>query len=81
MVNAESAAIPAPAIRAGLVGCYNRMDVLVLALGGNDGLRGIPAQVTDRLQLIIERARGRYPAGELIIAGIQMPRAWGRITR
>jgi len=55
-----------------------RMDVLVLALGGNDGLRGIPAQVTrTNLQLIIERARERYPAVELIIAGMQMPPSMG----
>ena len=51
-----------------------RIDVLILALGGNDGLRGIdPAVTQENLIGIIDRARTRYPAIKIILAGMQMP--------
>ena len=51
-----------------------RVDVLVLELGGNDGLRGIPAGLTrTNLQSIIDRTRQKYPAVRVVIAGMQMP--------
>ncbi|MFZ9682698.1 MAG: arylesterase [Cephaloticoccus sp.] len=51
-----------------------RIDVLVLALGGNDGLRGIDPEVTQaNLEGIIDRVRARYPAAKVIVAGMQMP--------
>lgn len=51
-----------------------RVDVLVLELGGNDGLRGIPAGVTrTNLQSIIDRTRQKYPDARVVIAGMQMP--------
>jgi acyl-CoA thioesterase I len=51
-----------------------RIDVLVLELGGNDGLRGIPPQATrENLQGIIDRARDKYPEIRVVIAGMQMP--------
>ncbi len=51
-----------------------KMDVLVLELGGNDGLRGIPAEVTrTNLQGIIDRVRIKYPDVQVVIAGMQMP--------
>lgn len=51
-----------------------RVDVLVLELGGNDGLRGIPpADTRANLQGIIERARARYPEAVIVIAGMQIP--------
>lgn len=51
-----------------------RVDVLVIALGGNDGLRGVdPAVTRANLQGIIDRARQRYPEVRLILAGMQMP--------
>ncbi len=50
------------------------VDVLVLALGGNDGLRGIPPEVTKaNLQAIIDKARARYPDVRIILAGMQAP--------
>ncbi|HRI80980.1 MAG TPA: arylesterase [Opitutaceae bacterium] len=50
------------------------VDVLVIALGGNDGLRGIdPAVTRDNLQGIIDRTREKYPAVRLVLAGMQMP--------
>lgn len=51
-----------------------RADVLVLELGGNDGLRGIPVDVTKtNLQAIIDRTKQKYPRAQIVIAGMQMP--------
>jgi acyl-CoA thioesterase-1 len=56
-----------------------RIDVLVLELGANDGLRGFPVEVTRKnLQAIIDRARERYPKIKLIIAGMRVPPNLGR---
>ncbi|CAN5515097.1 arylesterase [soil metagenome] len=50
------------------------IDVLVLALGANDGLRGLPlAQTRANLQAIIDRVRAKYPAVKIVIAGMQIP--------
>ena len=50
------------------------IDILILALGGNDGLRGVdPAVTQENLIGIIERARARYPDIKIILAGMQMP--------
>jgi acyl-CoA thioesterase I len=52
----------------------NKVDVLVLELGGNDGLRGLPVEVIRKnLQAIIDRARKQYPQIRIIIAGMKMP--------
>jgi acyl-CoA thioesterase-1 len=51
-----------------------RLDVLILELGGNDGLRGIPVTTTKtNLQTIIDRVRSKYPQAQIIIAGMKMP--------
>lgn len=50
------------------------VDVFVLALGGNDGLRGIDPTVTRaNLQAIVDRVRAKYPAAQIVLAGMQMP--------
>lgn len=50
------------------------VDVFVLELGGNDGLRGLPPETTrDNLQAIIERVRRKCPAAKIILAGIAAP--------
>jgi acyl-CoA thioesterase-1 len=50
------------------------VDVLVIALGGNDGLRGLdPAVTRANLQGIIDRTRAKYPSARLVLAGMQMP--------
>ena len=50
------------------------VDVLVLELGGNDGLRGIaPAQTRSNLVTIIQKTRAAYPKVRVVIAGMQMP--------
>lgn len=54
------------------------VDVFVLALGGNDGLRGVAPEVTRRnLQAIVDRVRARYPQAVVVIAGMQMPPSMG----
>jgi acyl-CoA thioesterase I len=52
----------------------NKVDVLVLELGANDGLRGLPVEVTRKnLQAIIDRAKQRYPQIKIVIAGMKIP--------
>jgi len=49
-------------------------DVLVVALGGNDGLRGIaPKQSEENLAGIIQRARVKVPKIKIAVAGMEMP--------
>ena len=50
------------------------IDIMILELGGNDGLRGIDLSSTkDNLQQIIDRAKAKNPEIEIIIAGMQVP--------
>jgi len=51
-----------------------KCDVLLLELGANDGLRGLPVDSMQRnLQTIIDRTRAKYPTAQIVIAGMQMP--------
>ncbi len=51
-----------------------KIDVLVLALGANDGLRGLPvAQTKANLQAIIDRVKAKSSAVKIVIAGMQIP--------
>ena len=51
-----------------------RVDVLVLELGANDGLRGASlGDLKANLQAIIDRTRKRYPQAKIIVAGMRMP--------
>jgi len=50
------------------------LDVLVLELGANDGLRGQdPFALRDNLREIVRRTRTRYPAVRVVIAGMEAP--------
>lgn len=50
------------------------VDVFVLELGGNDGLRGIPLTVTkSNLQAIIDKVKTKYPSVKIVLAGMQIP--------
>jgi acyl-CoA thioesterase-1 len=50
------------------------VDVFVLALGANDGLRGIPVEETRKnLQAIIDAVREKNPDVEIVLAGMQIP--------
>jgi acyl-CoA thioesterase I len=55
------------------------VDVFVLELGGNDGLRGIPLTETRKnLQEIIDKVKAKYPDAEIVLAGMQIPPNMGR---
>lgn len=50
------------------------VDVFILELGGNDGLRGIDLESTRRnLQQIIDKVQSRYPDAAIVLAGMQVP--------
>jgi acyl-CoA thioesterase-1 len=54
------------------------VDIFVLALGGNDGLRGIePAVSETNLQGIIDRVRAKNPQVKIVLAGMMMPDVMG----
>jgi acyl-CoA thioesterase-1 len=55
-----------------------RVDIFIIELGGNDGLRGIdPASSRSNLEAMIKRARDRYPEARIVLAGMQMPANMG----
>lgn len=57
----------------------NNVSVLVLELGGNDGLRGLPvASTRHNLQAIIDRTKARYPQAKIVLAGMKVPPNMGR---
>ncbi len=50
------------------------VDVFVLELGANDGLRGIPVAETEvNLQSIIDQVKAKYPKAKLMMTGMQVP--------
>lgn len=54
------------------------ISVLVLELGGNDGLRGIdPGATRTNLQTIIRKTKARYPKARIVVAGMEMPSNMG----
>ena len=83
----DSLAYPYKAINAGLSGettasGVNRLDwvlrqpvdIFVLELGANDGLRGIPMDETRKnLETIIRKVREANPQVQIILTGMQLP--------
>jgi acyl-CoA thioesterase-1 len=56
-----------------------KIDVLILELGGNDGLRGVPPATTQtNLQAILDAARKAHPQIKIVIAGMRLPPNLGR---
>ncbi|WP_246343585.1 arylesterase [Adhaeribacter radiodurans] len=54
------------------------VDVFVLELGANDGLRGIPPQSTkDNLQAIVDKVKAKYPNVKIVLAGMEIPPSMG----
>lgn len=50
------------------------VDVFILELGGNDGLRGVDLESTKKnLQIIIDKVKEKYPDARIILAGMQVP--------
>ena len=55
-----------------------KIDVLVIELGGNDGLRGIsPDETRANLEKIISLAHEQQPGARILLAGMQMPQNMG----
>lgn len=51
-----------------------KVDVFILELGANDGLRGIPlAETRKNLQDIIDKVRSKNPETKIVLAGMQIP--------
>ncbi|AKQ45375.1 GDSL family lipase [Rufibacter radiotolerans] len=87
----DSLNLPYKAINAGLSGetsaggknridwlLRQKIDVFVLELGANDGLRGIsPAETKKNLQAIIDKVKAKYPEAVLIMAGMEVPPSMG----
>ncbi len=87
----DAARLPFHVVNAGLSGetsaaGLRRVDwilrqsvgIFVLALGANDGLRGIdPAVTRENLQGILDRVRAKNPAAKLVVAGMMMPESMG----
>jgi acyl-CoA thioesterase I len=84
---AEEAGIPIIVINAGLSGetsagglrraqwvLRRDIDIMVLALGANDGLRGLPVEHTrDNLRSIIEYTLSRHKSASILLAGMLAP--------
>ena len=52
----------------------SHIDVLVIALGGNDGLRGLPPEDTRaNLLRMIQTAKTKFPDLQVVVAGMEMP--------
>lgn len=52
----------------------NPIDIFVLELGANDGLRGVSTQETSQnLKKIIDKVRAKNPNVTIILAGMQVP--------
>lgn len=56
-----------------------KVDVFVLELGANDGLRGIPlAETRSNLQSIIDMVWAQNPDTKIVLAGMQIPPNMGQ---
>jgi acyl-CoA thioesterase I len=50
------------------------IDIFVLELGANDGLRGLPLkQTVSNLQAIIDKVKGKQPNVKIVMAGMMVP--------
>mgnify|MGYP001062685772 CR=1 FL=1 len=55
------------------------VDIFVLALGANDGLRGTGTETTAKnLQAIIDKVKARNPEATIVIAGMRLPPSLGK---
>ena len=56
-----------------------RIDLFVLELGANDGLRGLPLDQTRKnLQSIIDKVKTKNPACKIVLAGMMVPPNMGK---
>jgi len=50
------------------------IDIIIIELGANDGLRGIPlAETKSNLETMVEMVRTKLPNAEIILAGMKIP--------
>ena len=55
------------------------VDIFILELGANDGLRGTPLSETKKnLQDIIDKVKAKYPDTKLVFAGMEIPPNMGQ---
>lgn len=55
------------------------VEIFVLELGGNDGLRGIKPEETDKnLRAIIDKVRAIHPEVKILLAGMMVPPNMGQ---
>ncbi len=55
------------------------IDIFVLELGGNDGLRGLPIDQTKKnLQTIIDKVKAKYPKVKIVLTGMMVPPNMGK---
>jgi len=55
------------------------VDIFILELGANDGLRGTPLSETKKnLQDIIDKVKEKYPDTKLVFAGMEIPPNMGQ---
>ena len=55
------------------------LDVFVLELGANDGLRGLPIEQTrNNLQAIIDKVKAKYPKAKIVLVGMMVPPNMGK---
>jgi acyl-CoA thioesterase-1 len=55
------------------------IDIFVLELGANDGLRGLPLDQTRKnLQAIIDKVKSKYPRTKFVLAGMMVPPNMGK---
>jgi acyl-CoA thioesterase-1 len=83
----DSLGLPYKAINAGLSGettaggknridwlLRQQVDIFVLELGANDGLRGIhPEESSKNLQAIVDKVKAKYPKAKLMMLGMEVP--------
>jgi acyl-CoA thioesterase-1 len=83
----DSLGLPYRAVNAGLSGettsgglrrigwlLREKVAVVVIALGGNDGLRGIPPSLTARnLRGMIDTVRAKQPEARIVLVGMEAP--------
>jgi acyl-CoA thioesterase I len=83
----DSAGLPFQVVNAGISGetsagglrridwsLQQPIDVLVLELGANDGLRGLdPDGMRSNLDEIIRRTRSRHPGADIVLVGMEAP--------
>lgn len=56
------------------------VDIFILELGANDGLRGTPLSETKKnLQDIIDKVKEKYPDSKLVFAGMEIPPNMGQV--